>query len=283
VGAYLAGAIPEINTLPVFAKLGHAASGLNAAQMLGYTDPAEEKCRAFILMNVEPEFDAYNSQQALKTIKSSEFVVSMSAYKGNGEDYADVLLPIAPFTETSGSYVNTEGRIQSFNGVVSPLGEARPAWKVLRVLANLMALDEFDYETPEQIRAEIFPDSLEASQYLSNTLKDLDCEINVVEKQGLQRIGEVPIYQADPIVRRAESLQSTFDALPPKVWMAPTTLENLNITAGTQVKVKQGIEFVQLEAACDEKLPVNCVRVACAHPKTAALGDLFGEIWVEKL
>jgi NADH-quinone oxidoreductase subunit G len=283
VGAYLAGAIPEINTLPVFAKLGHAASGLNAAQMLGYIDSIEEKCRALILMNVEPEFDAYNSQQALKTIKSSEFVVSMSAYKGNGEDYANVLLPIAPFTETSGSYVNTEGRIQSFNGVVSPLGEARPAWKVLRVLANLMALDEFDYETPEQIRAEIFPDSLEASQYLSNTLKDLDCEINVVEKQGLQRIGEVPIYQADPIVRRAESLQSTFDGLPPKVWMAPTTLENLNIAAGTQVKVKQGIEFVQLEAACDEKLPVNCVRVACAHPETAALGDLFGEILVEKL
>ncbi len=287
VGAYLAGAIPEINVLPVSAKLGYSEiSGLNAAQMLRFntnTDSTDEKCQAFILMNVEPEFDTYNSQQALKTIKSSEFVVSMSAYEGNARDYADVLLPIAPFTETSGSYVNTEGRIQSFNGVVSALGETRPAWKVLRVLANLMALAEFDYETPEQIRAEIFPDGLEINQYLNNALKDFDLEINAVEKQGLQRIGEVPIYRADPIVRRAESLQSTYDALSPKVWMAATTLESLNIAAGAQVKVKQGIEFVQLEAACDEKLPANCVRVACAHPRTAALGDLFGEILVEKL
>ncbi len=128
-----------------------------------------------------------------------------------------MLLPIAPFTETSGTYVNTEGRVQSFNGVVPPLGEARPAWKVLRVLANLMALDKFDYETPEQIRTEIFPDELETGQYLNNTLKDFCFEINGIEKHSLQRIGEVPIYQADPVVRRAESLQSTHDALPPKV------------------------------------------------------------------
>ena len=134
VGAYLVGAIPEINTLSVTTQFDQVESGLNAAQMLGYSDDLTDKqCQAFILMNVEPEFDSYDSQKALKTIKSSEFVVSLSAYKGNAGDYADILLPIAPFTETSGTYVNTEGRIQSFNGVVSPLGEARPAWKVLRV------------------------------------------------------------------------------------------------------------------------------------------------------
>ncbi|SFF07537.1 NADH-quinone oxidoreductase subunit G [Nitrosomonas sp. Nm166] len=285
VGAYLAGAVPEIRTLPTSVKLDHAEIvGLNAAQMLGFSaDEAEEKCRAFILMNVEPEFDTYNSKQALKTIKSSEFVVSMSAYKGSAGDYADVLLPIAPFTETSGTYVNTEGRVQSFNGVVSPLGETRPAWKVLRVLSNLLQLEKFDYETPEQIRAEIFPDGLEINQYLNNTLKDFDLEINIVEKQGVQRIGEVPIYQADPIVRRAESLQATHDALPPKAWMSAVMLENLGIDAGAQVRVGQGDEFVQLEAACDERLPANCARVACAHPKTIALGGLFEEIWVKKL
>ena len=285
VGAYLVGAIPETSTLPISVKLDHAGlTGLNAAQMLGFgTDSTDEKCQAFILMNVEPEFDTYNSQQALKTIKSSEFVVSMSAYKGNAGDYADVLLPIAPFTETSGTYVNTEGQIQSFNGVVSPLGETRPAWKVLRVLANLLALEKFDYETPEQIRAEIFPDGLEINQYLSNSLRSSDVEVKVIEEHGIQRIGEVPIYQADPIVRRAESLQSTHDALPPKAWMAVEMLESLGITAGAQVKIKQGEESVQLEAACDEKLPANCVRIAGAHPKTVALGALFGEILVEKL
>lgn len=285
VGAYLVGAVPEIGTLPSSVRLNYAEiAGLNAAQMLGFSaDAVDEKCRAFILMNVEPEFDTYNSQQALKTIKSSEFVVSMSAYKGSAGDYADVLLPIAPFTETSGTYVNTEGRVQSFNGVVSPLGETRPAWKVLRVLANLLQLEKFDYETPEQIRTEIFPDESEINQCLSNTLRNFDFEIKVVENQGLQRIGEVPIYQADPIVRRAESLQSTHDALPPKAWMSTAILESLGIAAGDQVKVGQGDEFVQLEAASDERLPANCVRVACAHPKTIALGGLFGEISVEKL
>jgi len=284
VGAYLVGAIPEINTLSFAAKFDQGEAGLNAAQMLGFSnDLTDEKCQAFILMNVEPEFDTYNSQKALKTIKSSEFVVSMSAYKGNAADYADVLLPIAPFTETSGTYVNTEGRIQSFNGVVSPLGEARPAWKVLRVLANLLALEKFDYETPEQIRAEIFPDGLEINQYLNNALRNLDTEIRVNEGQGIQRIGEVPIYQTDPIVRRAESLQATHDAALPKAWMATAMLKNLGVIAGDQVKVTQGDDFVRLEAAHDEKLPDNCVRIAGAHPKTVALGALFGEILVEKL
>lgn len=284
VGAYLVGAIPEINTLlSVTTKFDQMESGLNAAQMLGYSnDLTDEKCRAFILMNVEPEFDTYNSQKALKTIKSSEFVVSLSAYKGNAADYADILLPIAPFTETSGTYVNTEGRIQSFNGVVSPLGEARPAWKVLRVLANLLALEKFEYETPEQIRAEIFPEGLEINRYLNNNLRDFGTEIRVTEGQGMQRIGEIPIYQTDPIVRRAESLQATQDAAPPKAWMATAMLENLGVIAGDQVQVTQGDGSVRLEVAHDEKLPDNCVRVVGAHPKTVALGALFGEIQLEK-
>ena len=207
----------------------------------------------------------------------------MSAYKGNASDYADVLLPIAPFTETSGTYVSTEGRVQSCNGVVSPLGEARPAWKVLRVLANLLSLEKFEYETPDQIRAEIFPDGLEINQYLNNALENFDIAMKVTEGQGIQRIGEVPIYRADPIVRRAESLQATHDAVAPKAWMTAAMLGSLGIAAGDQVKVKQGEEFVQLEAAHDEKLPANSVRIACAHPKTIALGALFGEILVEKL
>ena len=283
VGAYLVGAIPEINTLSVTTQFDQVESGLNAAQMLGYSDDLTDKqCQAFILMNVEPEFDSYDSQKALKTIKSSEFVVSLSAYKGNAGDYADILLPIAPFTETSGTYVNTEGRIQSFNGVVSPLGEARPAWKVLRVLANLLALEKFEYETTEQIRAEIFPEGIEINRYLDNTLRNFGTEIKVTEGHGIQRIGEVPIYQTDPIVRRAESLQATQDAAQPKAWMTTAMLDNLGVIAGDQVKITQGDESVRLEVAHDEKLPDKCVRIASAHPKTLALGALFGVIQVEK-
>lgn len=286
VGAYWVGAIPDSSALSVCSNVNSlGVKGLNAGQMLQLdsVEPEQDKCEALILMNIEPEYDCYNSQKALQAVQSSEFVVSLSAYKGNAFEYADVLLPIAPFTETSGTYVNTEGVAQSFNGVVAPLGDARPAWKVLRVLANLLGLEHFEYETPEHIRTEIFPVGMNLKQNLNNVLKSVDFDIGMMENKGLQRIGEVRIYQADPIVRRAESLQSTHDALSPKAWMSLSTLQNMNISLGDQIKVKQGTENIQIEAACDDKLPANCVRIACAHSTTVGLGDMFGEIFVEKL
>jgi len=210
--------------------------------------------------------------------------VVLAAYKGSAMEYAEVLLPIAPFTETSGTYINTEGTIQSFNGVVSPLGDARPAWKVLRVLANLLGLEEFDYETPEQIRSEIFTDELNIRQFLNNHLNDLLSDQNDSrEKNKINRVGEIPIYRADPIVRRAESLQATKDSLPPKAWVNLQMMEQLGIKTGEQVRVTQGESVIHLEAACDEKLPMNCVRIAGAHQSTKNLGGLFDEIQIEKL
>lgn len=284
VGAYLVNAIPNTNALKTAGNHEYSnISGSNAAQMLGFsTDPSVEKCRALLLMNTEPEFDAYNTYKALETVKSTQFVVSMSSYQGNTLDYSDVVLPMAPFTETSGTFVNTEGRVQSFNGVVPPLGEARPAWKILRVLANLLSLEKFDYDTPEQIRAEIFPQEFEVVTCLNNVLKDFNFKIEHTAPQDLQRIGEIPIYQADPIVRRAESLQQTTDALPPKVWMNDQLMSKLHVSAGSSIKIKQGGSIIQLEADCDNKLPDNCARIASAHPNTHQLGDLFGAISVEK-
>lgn len=283
VGAYIAGAIPNLSSLGSALNLHpETVSGLNAEEMLGGT-VAKDKCDAFILMNMEPEFDTYNAQQALKTVKSAEFVVALSAYKGNAQDYADVLLPIAPFTETSGTYVNTEGRVQSFNGVVAPLGEARPAWKVLRVLANLLNIDGFDYHASEQIRDEIFPEDGNIVNLLNNKLKIPEIELDIYRENAMHRIGEVPIYQADPIVRRAHSLQLTKDATSVFAWLPSELMEKLDISNGEKVNLKQGDETIQLEAVCDEKLPANCVRVACAHPKTFALGEMFGGITVEKV
>ncbi|UJP06236.1 MAG: NADH-quinone oxidoreductase subunit NuoG [Nitrosomonas sp.] len=286
VGAYFAGAIPNVGILPGLERFENmnAHTGLNAAQMLGFNgDSTHERCKAFMLMNIEPEFDTYNSQQALKVISSSDFVVSLSAYKGNMQHHAQVLLPITPFTETSGTYVNTEGTIQSFNGVVSPLGDARPAWKVLRVLANILELPGFEYETTEQVRMEIFPESIKIDQYLDNGPSAIDEVIQITDQHGIQRIGEVPIYQTDPIVRRAESLQKTQDAVLPKAWMTSSLLDSLGIVVGDLVKIKQGNGEAQLEAALDNGLPVNCARIACAHLKTKDLGALFGEISIEKI
>lgn len=286
VGAYLAGAVPGLGAVGISGSSQVGANGSNASQMLGMSaTPVAEPCRAFVLMNLEPEFDSYNPQQAMKTLAAAELVVMMSAYKKHvaSADYADVLLPIAPFTETSGTFINTEGRVQSFNGVVAPLGDARPAWKILRVLGNLLQLNGFDYETPEQVRAEIFLAGSDVSTQLSNRLGSFAVgEIGQVS-EGLQRIGEVPIYQADPIVRRAESLQRTHDAMAPLAWMPGALLDRLGVQAGDMIKVKQGDGEALLPAARDDKLPANCVRVASAHPLTATLGAMFGEIMVERL
>ncbi|HJY07228.1 MAG TPA: molybdopterin-dependent oxidoreductase [Bryobacteraceae bacterium] len=226
----------------------------------------------------------------MKTLEAAELVVMITAYKSHAilqGGYADVLLPAAPFTETSGTFINIEGRVQSFNGVVAPLGETRPAWKILRVLGNLLEIDGFDYETPEQVRAEILPGSSDVSARLNNHLGGLSLDDIVPPGEqmgsGIQRIGEVPIYQADPIVRRAESLQRTRDAAAPVAWMPGDLMGRLGIQAGDSVRLRQGEGELQLSAARDDKLPANCVRLASAHPLTATLGGMFGEIVVEKL
>ena len=201
---------------------------------------------------------------------------------GADEAYANVLLPIAPFTETSGTFINTEGRAQNFNGVVAPLGKTRPAWKVLRVLGNLLNLQGFDYETSEQVYREILPNETDIKMHLNNKLQGFT--VNEIKQSNIkiQRIGEVSIYQTDSIVRRALSLQLTDDAASPVAWMSSELLRAIGVCEGEKVILRQGEGEIQLQAARDDKLPSNCTRVASGHRLTAELGEMFGEILIKK-
>ena len=266
VGAYLAQAVP-------------GAAGLNAAAMLA------QQRKAYILLNTEPEFDCHDPRAAIKAMHATEFVISLSAFKGAAAEYANVMLPIAPFTETSGTFVNAEGRMQSFNGVVKPLGEARPAWKVLRVLGNLLGVKGFDYDSSEQVRDEIIkPEAVSAK--LDNRLNGIALQtpgakggLHMVA--GLQRVADVPIYSSDAIVRRAGSLQQTRDAAAPRAWMNAALLAKLGLKDGQAVKVRQGEGEAVVNAACDDRLPSDCVRLAAAHAATRDLGPMSGELSVE--
>ena len=131
-------------------------------------------------------------------------VVTLSPFKAN-LDISDVLLPISPFTETAGTFINTEGRAQSFHGVVKPLAETRPAWKVLRVLGSMLNLPGFEVETVEQVRAKAIPANLQA--LLSN-----DCSASIDTAAASATPCTATIYQLDGLVRRAASLQQTADA-----------------------------------------------------------------------
>jgi NADH-quinone oxidoreductase subunit G len=210
-------------------------------------------------------------------------VVVMSAFK-HGMDYADVLLPISPFSETSGTYVNCEGRAQSFNGTVKPLGETRPAWKVLRVLGNILGLSGFDYDTSEAVRDETFGSGVvDLSSKLNNHAKLQPTAASYAVSNGsLQRLADVPIYFADAIARRSEPLQRTVDGALPQAWLSPALAASLGIKSGDRVKVAQNGGSAVLAAAIHAGLPDSVVRVAAAHPLTAALGGMFDAITVEK-
>ena len=272
VGAYIAGAVPMHGPLRQSATVG-----MNAAAMLA------EPRKAYLLLGVEAELDSYNPHQAMQAMHSADMVVAMSSFKHKALEYADVMLPITPFTETSGSFINTEGHLQSFHGTVKPLGEARPAWKVLRVIANLLGLQGFDYDSSELVRAEIASkDGAVLAPTLNNQVDNIELKHITPAEGGLQRIGEVPIYQADALVRRAPSLQQTSDAAPPVASVHPSVLERLQIQTGGMVAVRQNGARAVLRVTADSNLPPDCVRLATAHPLTAGLGELMGEIEVER-
>ena len=192
VGAQLAGAMPQRN-------------GLNAAQMLS------GGLKAALLLNTEPEFDSALGRDALLGLTKAEMVVTLSPFKAN-LDISDVILPIAPFTETSGSFVNAEGRVQSFHAVVKPAGEARPAWKVLRVLANMMDVPGMDYDTSQDVLKAIALKTLGEALFVPDARLSNVCDATIDTRAAEVLPVVASIYQLDGMVRRATSLQLTADA-----------------------------------------------------------------------
>jgi len=256
--------------------LGEAANsvgGYVAGLPSGGGLPAVLKKEALLLLNVEPALDCADPRAASR----AKFVVNLTAWQS---DVGDVLLPIAPFTETAGTFINTEGRVQSFHACARPPGEARPAWKVLRVLGTMLGREGCALDTLEEVRAACLG-STDVAALLSNVI---DGVVQPASRPaGIERIAEVPIYFADPLVRRAPSLQKTRDARPPRAWMNSRLMAQLGVAAGQPVRVRQGEGSAKLAAALDDRLPDDCVRIAAAHAATAALGPMFGAVQLERI
>jgi NADH-quinone oxidoreductase subunit G len=259
VGGYTARALPE-------------QGGLNAARMCA------EPRKAYLVVGTEPELDTADGAQALAALKQAASVVVLSPFKSAAVlEYADVLLPIAPFTETSGTFINTAARVQSFQAVNCPLGEIRPGWKALRVLGNVLGLNGFDYESSEAVCAEVLAGNPLAA--LNNAINGVTVEWSA--GSGMERVTDVPAYFADPLVRRATALQRTQDAAVPSARMNAATLAALRVTAGSPVKVSRGDTVVVLLADFDAGLADNCVRIAAGHATTINLGAMNGALKVE--
>lgn len=264
VGGYIAKAMP-------------LQGGRDAARFF------EEPRKAYVLFGCEPSLDVANPAQALRALNAADMVVQFATFKdADALAYADVLLPLSPFTETSGTFVNGEGVAQSFVGVVRPAGVSRPGWKLLRVLGNLLNVERFDYQSSEEIRNEMLgADNALPEGSLARALPVTATAITKLQGAGLQRIADVPIYFADALVRRSSSLQKTRDAQAPVARINAATLAGLGGADGRSVRVRGSEGAAVLNAVLDNTVPDGCVRIAAAHPLTANIGALNDMIVVE--
>lgn len=259
------------------AVVGFVPAGAKNTAATAFAEPK----KAYVLLNVEPELDAANGVQAVSALQQAALVVSLTSFKGENLKYSDAVLPVAPATETAGSFINFEGKLQTFNGVVKPLGETRPAWKVFRVLGNVLNLPGYEFNSVEEVRsAAVGNQTAFANGKLTNTLKNA---VEVTAAQvGTYRLGEVGIYQVDGLTRRAASLQQTKDANPAFLAANSRYLAAIGATAGDRLVVEQSGLKAELIVTEDNALADNVVRVPVGFVETSGLGNLVGPAQVNK-
>jgi NADH-quinone oxidoreductase subunit G len=270
------------------AALGFLPEGGNAvgaslvnANGAGVDSVLSGERRAVLLMNIEPDSDLPNPQQARAALAKASTVIALSPFKSADLlEVADVILPITPFTETVSTFVNAEGKAQTIQPSVKPLGESRPAWKVLRVLGGLLNLDGFLYNLPEEVLGEALGDNYCTrlnNQSSSNSISAGS------QTSGLERLADVNIYAGDLIVRRASALQLTKDAMRGNhAGLGQKLFAELGLKEGDAVRVTQGSASVDMPATLEANLAANTVRVSAGTAASSKLGSMFGPITVTK-
>jgi NADH-quinone oxidoreductase subunit G len=264
-GAWLAGCVPH-----------RGPGGKTATAGRHARDMLREPLKAYVLHGVEPELDCLDAAAAAAAMRAAEFVVMLttfmpSPYRSRAAEYAHVWLPLAPFTETDGSFVNLEGRAQTFAAAAPALGETRPGWKILRMLGGLLGLPGFEQNSIDDVRRELaLPDISHAAT--SFQLAAAGGTAPAMSAGELMRLAEVPIYAVDPIVRRAPSLQKTSDNPKPAAHLNAFQADKLGLRAGATVQVVMARGAASLPLVIDARVPDGCVLVPSGCPETAMLG-----------
>lgn len=308
-GGWIAGAIPHRHADG--ASINHP--GLSAHDMLA------KPRKAYVLLNVEPDLDCANSAQTIAALKQAKFITALSIYRNPVlESYARVILPMTPFTETAGTFINVNGLWQSFKGVAKPEFTSRPAWKILRVLGNFFNLPGFEYESAEEVRHEIKslltqssrgrealgrgdPGSLDAAglprpaksaglamtnlEGAKNTGLAMTFELTG-DKEKISRIGEIPMYATDSLVRRAQPLQAVQQQLNGELAVLrlhPETAQHLKLQNGDLAQVSQHSASLRLPVKIDVRIAKASAFIAGGIEATVGLGDLMGEVLIERV
>ncbi len=241
--------------------------GRNAWNMMN------QPLRGYLLFDVEPPFDMADGVQAQAALQQARFVVSFQAYRSI-PDYVDVALPIAPFTENSGTFVNFEGKAQWASAAIEPYDEARPGWKILRVLGNFFEVPGFDYITIDDVTKQASANAVELTRPAgSNGISDIAIA-DSSDKDGLELICEHSIYAVDPVVRRAPALQNTADASNLHACIHPDELRHLGINDGDTVQVTCDSFETCTHAVADSRVPAGCVYMAAGKMALPASGSI---------
>ncbi len=271
-GASIAGALPHRGA-------GGAAVTPPGSDALAMTTTDVPKGQ--LLLGIEPERDCYDSHAASAALEAADFVVSLSCYDSPAmRAYADVLVPIAPYAENEGTFVNVEARWQSFDAVVPPLGDSRPAWKVLRVLGNVFEIEGFDYIDRSAVLDAV--DAV-AERGPPDNLGCWRVPDSVAESNGaLQRLGVTPMYAVDPLVRRAAALQHTMHAAEATIGIHPSVAEKLGLADGDTATAQQNGSGIRFAVSVDDRVAPGCVHLPTAVANSTGLGPAFGVIEVRK-
>ena len=257
-GGYLANAKPEFE--------GHSTASM-----------FENSDAAFLLLNVEPAKDLNSGIQAVNTMRKSKAgVVALTSYKSAVSDFATVMLPISTFAESSGTYVNIEGRVQNVSPVANVQGNSKPAWKVLRVIGNLLGFKEFNYENIKEVQnlfsSEIGEDFFVKDRNFVVKTNEVTSAIITSEKKHLETTTFFPIYLSDQIVRRSESLLRTSQSVFPSLLIHPKTLELFSIKSGDTITLKlidnPILQTIELKCKADFFVAEDVVAIANGHPST---------------
>ncbi len=265
-GAWLAGAVP------------HRLAGGRETDVAGldWRAMVVAGLKGYLLLGVEPELDSIEGNALRTALLGADTVVALTAYATDAmREYADVMLPIALFPETSGTLVNVEGRWQSFAGCVAAPGEARPGWKVLRVLGNLCNVEGFEFVSSEQVRDEL-QDA--CSEIIPNSRLPWQTPTATAAPVGLVRVTDFPIYRVDAMVRRSAALQQTADAEVCAIGINAATAAQLGVQNAASVRVRQGDAESVLPLTLDERVPTGCVYVPAGTAAPLGAADATLEV-----
>ncbi|OGO94619.1 MAG: NADH-quinone oxidoreductase subunit G [Coxiella sp. RIFCSPHIGHO2_12_FULL_42_15] len=261
-GAWLAGCVPHRG--PALQKVER--EGRTAKELL-----TNKPVRAYFLLNTEPEYDSAFPETALKVLHHAGLVVCLTPFVSDMmRDYADFILPIAPFTETAGTFVNLEGRWQSFAAASEPHDDHKPAWKVLRVLANFFEVDGFHYKTVHEVQAEI-KQAVEAMQAMAYVPEAITPHHEPHE--ALYRLAAWPMYRCDSLVRRSEPLQKTMEKEDRAMALNQKTATALNFKAGDWIRAQQQDHCIELPLVINDRLTDNTVWLPAGLEETAGFGS----------